>query len=149
TAGRREEARELIASALAVLDGEPGLDPGGLRDQLAAEAGRLEREAREEKAGRDRARRRELFARDRNAALFHETLAAGLEADDGFRRAAEAASAALARFGLTESSADPDALAGEPDAVKAACFELYLIWAEALASPPRQAGDRRKALGLI
>jgi serine/threonine protein kinase/Tfp pilus assembly protein PilF len=128
-------ARDLAAA-------EPGLaDLRERIDGLLAEA---------ERRRRDRERFQE-FVRRRNDALFNATLFTGGDLVSTLGETRSAALEALALFGVTPDAEaapavdSPELGDGEKAEVRAACYELLLVLAEAVAQPlPGQAADEQR-----
>ena len=129
-----------LSRALAGSQGEEKL--AGLRTEARTLLDRARQEiARQQDARRAEERRRQ-FAEQRDEALFHATAFTGLDPAAGLRATRQAARQGLALYALDR----PARLEAE---VRAGCYELLLVLAEALAQPlsgEDAAAQARKAL---
>ncbi len=103
----------------------------------------------------DDARRYQEFVRRRNEALYLETLFTGLDPEERARRTREAARLALAAFGLKAEPGDALDLARrqlderQKDEVRAGCYEMLLVLAEAEATGEDRPEAARRALEVL
>jgi serine/threonine protein kinase/Tfp pilus assembly protein PilF len=161
-AGLRAKVEGLLGSGAAALKAGDGhnaeLQLVSARDQIASEPGLedlrrradvLLEQARAQRADRERYQQ---FVRWRNEALFNATLFTGGDLVSSLQGTRTAARQALALYGVAVDASAPLQLEGnhlteaEKSDVRAGCYELLLVLAEAESQPlPGQDAARREA----
>lgn len=133
------EVRDELHSVLGEIGDEPSLDE--VKGQAEAALAKIEQRLAEMQ-GDDRADRRYRdFVNLRNEAMFHDSGFTGLDLPNNRKQTRKAAESALRQFGLVVDAPtawtldEPYLKDWQKREVIDGCYELLLVWAEAVAQP--------------
>jgi eukaryotic-like serine/threonine-protein kinase len=155
------EAQTELANARRTLFDHPELQTDALGEEIESRLAHVEKQlARQEQQQQAHKLLKEFQAAYRDA-LFHETMFSGLGVADSQARTRAAAEQALKLYGFVERTKTPGGAPAllaqakqglseqEYARLAADCYELFLVWAEAVAQDGGQAEHGLRALGLL